>query len=200
MAYRYYLYVILRYRYELWGENSLEPIPDTPIQGQQFTTDNQTLRTPRAAAAALMGPLALFEPGKMARHARAPRRKSVPVAVETGPPTAVASPAPVAPPPVPPAEEDLAARLDAVPIGLPALMTALEAGAWITPAARRRHMDRFRTARGTHSERERQTLVQLAAEVGPAALQRAARAAAASALGLPHSGSPPAPSETIWAA
>ncbi len=47
---------------------------------------------------------------RWARHARAPRRKSVPVAVETGPPTAVASPAPVAPPPVPPAEEDLAAR------------------------------------------------------------------------------------------
>jgi hypothetical protein len=79
-------------------------------------------------------------------------------------------------------------------------MTALEAGAWITRAARQRHMDRFRMARGTHSERERQALAQLAAEVGPGALQRAARAAAARALGLPNPGSAPAPSLTVRAA
>ena len=86
------------------------------------------------------------------------------------------------------APDTASADLDAIPIRLPALMTALVAGAWITPAARRRHMDWFRAARGSHEARERETIARLACELGPGPLQTAARAAAAASLGLPHSG------------
>jgi hypothetical protein len=79
-------------------------------------------------------------------------------------------------------------------------MTALEAGAWITPATRRRHMERFRMARGTHEERERLALGRLAGEVGPTALRQAARAAAAARLGLTNPGFAQAPSHTARAA
>lgn len=155
---------------------------------------------PRADVEALLGPLDLFEPDKAARPSRAIPRNSTSAAAVAAPPAGGTALAPVTTPPAPSGEEALTARLDAVPIGLPALMTALEAGAWITAATRRRHMDRFRAARGTLEERERQTLARIAKEVGADTLQWAVRAAAARSLGLPHTVLAQTPGRQVQAA
>jgi hypothetical protein len=81
-------------------------------------------------------------------------------------------------------EDGVNARLDAVPLGLPALMDALQENGTFTKADRTRHLGRFRLDRGDLADRERQTLSRIAAEIGQDALTRAARSAAASKLGL----------------
>ena len=161
-----------------------------------------------------MGPLDLFapdSPGSVGRPAK-PRQRPAPVAAPAAlapaPVAAVPAPepapvpaplsalsvpvaSPLAPAPVPPVDGDggpAAARdaqLDAVPIGLPALLNELVAAGALSPAGRRRLMDHFRLSRGRLPDRERAALGRLAAEVGRPALHRAARAAAARRLGIP---------------
>jgi hypothetical protein len=121
---------------------------------------------------------------------------SLPVVTLAAPPAPVVPPPavlPSAPSPVPvvvqaDGDGDSAARLarlDAVPIGLPALLNELVASGALTPAGRRRILDHFRLSRGLPADRERMALGRLAVEVGPATLRRAARAAAARRLGVP---------------
>jgi hypothetical protein len=86
------------------------------------------------------------------------------------------------------------ARLDAVPIGLPALMRELLAIGRLTPGRRDLWMNRFRAdRRGTLPDRERRVLAGLSAELGLDLLRYAARAAASRQLGVLVPVLPPAP-------
>jgi hypothetical protein len=107
---------------------------------------------------------------------------STAVPVPTPSPPALSAAFPVGLPT--PRAELLNARLDAVPIGLPALMVELLATGAISAAGRRLHMDRFRAGRGPAADRERATVARLTVQFGTAAITNACRAAAARKLGI----------------
>jgi putative DNA primase/helicase len=165
----------------------------------------------QAALELVVGPVDVFEPADAPRSAGSRRRQTPAVLSPLPHPTPLVPPmaAPVLPvvsPPVPSPvvplvcpttphavlepdgthqdPDTLTARLDAVPLGLPPVMDALVASAAITREARRRYLEKFRLKRGTVADRERETLAQIARDVGPDVLRRAARAAAAHKLGV----------------
>ena len=86
----------------------------------------------------------------------------------------------------PDTQAELDARLASTPLGLPAVLDALTKRGCLSPAERRRHLNRFRMDRGPHDVRERRVLARLAHEVGEQALAAAALSAARVKLGLPE--------------
>ena len=160
---------------------------------------------PRAAVEALIGTLDMFEPDSTPRTVKRTRRPGVtpdvtpaPAAPDFRDPSPVPPPVSLAVVPAPgpglgpsitPAvaqdeDADLTAKLDAVTIGLPALMTELLATGAVSAAGRRLHMDRFRSGRGPLAVRERIAVARLSAELSIEAVANACRAAAARKLGI----------------